>query len=451
MEPSYRRILQQAWPAILANAAVPLLGLADTAIVTHVGGTVDLGAVALSVLVFNFLYWALGFLRMSTTGLAAQAFGANDHEEIERIIKRAVLLAALLGVVLIACASPLTALASRLLAPASDVDALARVYIRHRIWGAPAVLCTYAVTGALIALGQMRRLLVLQVFLNAVNLVANLILVFGVGGSFAGVKGIALGTACAEWLAALLGFGLLVTGERKLQLSCHSWLLDIGKTLSLGALRSLLSVNLDILVRTFALLLGFAWFTRRGAEFGNDTLAANHLLQQFISFGAFFLDGIAFVTETFVGRAIGARDEALLRQSVKRSSTVALGLACVLALLVLCLGPTLLDALAPSPDVRRLAYAYLPLASAYVLLGVLPWQLDGIFIGAANGRALRNASVVSLGVFWGAGVFWSEWYGNLGLWCAMLLYILMRGLTLLTYWPKLVRSARPTSATPNQP
>lgn len=417
--------------------------------VTYVGGTVDLGAVALSVLVFNFLYWALGFLRMSTTGLAAQAFGANDRQEIERIIKRAVLLAALLGLVLIASGSPLAALASRLLAPASDVDALSQVYIRHRIWGAPAVLFTYAVTGALIALGQMRRLLLLQLFLNVVNLLANVVLVFWVGGSFAGVKGIALGTACAEWLGAALGFVLLVTGERKMLSSWRNWLTDLDQTLSLGALRSLLSVNLDILVRTFALLLGFAWFTRRGAEFGNDTLAANHLLQQFISFGAFFLDGIAFVTETLVGRAIGAKDEPLLRRSVWRSSAVALGLGCVLALVVVVLGPTLLDVLAPSPDVRRLAYAHLPLAAAYVLMGVLPWQLDGIFIGAANGRALRNASVISLGVFWIAAVFWAERYGNTGLWCAMLVYILMRGLTLLTYWPKLLRLARATSATPN--
>lgn len=450
LEPSYRTIVHQAWPAILANAAVPLLGLADTALITLVGGTVDLGAIALSVLVFNSLYWALGFLRMSTTGLAAQAIGGNDPAEVQHIVKRALCLAVVLGLALLLVSTPLTHLAMHLLAPAPDVAKLSEVYIRYRIWGAPAVLINCVVTGALIAVGRMRRLLVLQLFLNVLNLIANLVLVLLVQGSFAGVRGIALGTACAEWLAAILGLALLAASGINGLGSWRAWASDVLLTTS-AAWRGLLVVNLNILVRTFALLFGFAWFTRSGAQFGSDTLAANHLLQQFISFAAFFLDGVAFVTESFVGRAVGARDESLLRRAVWRASVVAVGFGCLLALAVMVIGPHALDALAPDVVVRDLAVRHIWLAAAYVLIGVAPWQLDGIFIGAARGAALRNAAVVSLLVFWVAAVSLSSRYGNTGLWWAMLLYIAMRGATLAAHWPQVVRLTRTTGATPDQP
>jgi multidrug resistance protein, MATE family len=450
-EPSYRVILHQAWPAIVANAAVPLLGLADTALVTQVGSTPDLGAVALSVLVFNCLYWALGFLRMSTTGLAAQAVGANTPDEVGRIVKRALVLGAALGIALTLGAAPFTTLALNLLAPEPTVGKLARVYIEYRIWGAPAVLINYAVTGALIALGRMRYLLVLQLFLNIVNLVANLVLVLVIRGSFAGLAGIAVGTACAEWLAAALGLILLASSGVKGLGSWSAWRADIVRTGNALAWRGLLVVNLNILARTFALLLGFAWFTRAGAQFGNETLASNHLLQQFISFAAFFLDGIAFVTETFVGRAIGAKNVSLLRTAVARTSVVALAFGLLLALGVLLAGPSALSLLAPTEVVRTFALSNLPIAAAYVLVGVLPWQLDGIFIGAACGVALRNAAVVSLLAFGIAVTTLGDRYGNVGLWWAMLVYIAMRGAALLAYWPQVVRLAQPTAAIPNQP
>jgi MATE family multidrug resistance protein len=204
---------------------------------------------------------------------------------------------------------------------------------------------------------------------------------------------------------------------------------------------------MNILIRTFALLLGFGWFTRAGAQLGSDTLAANHLLQQLISFSAFFLDGVAFVTETFVGRAIGAKDVALLRIAVYRSSVVALGCALLLAVAVVLVGTPALVWLAPSKAVEHLAQGHLLLAAAYVLIGVVPWQLDGIFIGAACGVALRNASVVSLLVFWLASVTLTNYYGNTGLWCSMLVYIAVRGATLLAYWPQVVRLASTTNAT----
>jgi multidrug resistance protein, MATE family len=427
------------------------LGLADTAIVTRVGTTVDLGAIALSVLVFNFLYWAFGFLRMGTTGVAAQALGAGNLQEVQRTTKRAVLLGASFGLLLIVCASPMTTLALKLLAPAPDVATLCQTYIHYRIWGAPAVLINYAITGSLIALGHMRALLLLQLFLNVCNLVANLILVLWIRGAFEGVRGIALGTACAEWLSVALGLTMLSKSGIEGLASWTNWRNDFPWLVNTRAWSGLLAINLNILLRTFALLFGFAWFTRAGAQFGSDTLAANHLLQQFISFAAFFLDGVAFVTETFVGRAVGAKDERLLRLSVHRTSVIAALFALLLTFGVLLIGPMTLAVLAPTRAVEQSALSCLPFAAAYVLIGVVPWQLDGIFIGAADGVALRNAAVMSLVVFWVAAVTLSSHYGNAGLWSAMLIYIAMRGATLWAHWPRVVRRTRATVATPNPP
>lgn len=436
-EPSYRAILSQAWPAILANAAVPLLGIVDTAIVSHVGGELDVGAVALCSLVFNSVYWALGFIRMSTTGLVAQAYGANRLTEVWQIVARASALGICLGVGLVAARSLVTDGFLGALDPGGRVSAVARGYVLVRLWGAPAVLIQYAVSGALIGLGRTRALLAIQVLMNVVNLGGNFAFVWGLGGHWRSVEGIAAGTLCAEWVAAAASvFVLARSFEGRAAFggdSVATWFWDKR------AWRGVLGVNLDIFLRTLALLVGFAWFTRSGTRLGEQTLAGNHLLQQVISFSAFFLDGVAYVAESYVGRAVGAKDRALFSRAVKRTSWVALGFGGGLAALVLVLGPSLLTALAPSSRVLDVALSHVPLAAFYVLVGVIPWQLDGIFIGAARGAALRNAAAASLVVFWGTAIWWTDLGGNTGLWWAMIVYIAMRGATLLLHWRHLTR------------
>jgi multidrug resistance protein, MATE family len=435
---TYRAILQQAWPAILASAAVPLLGFVDTAIVSYVGGDVDLGAVALSTLVFNSIYWALGFLRMSTTALVAREYGAGRIDELWRVIARALGLGVALGAALMAVRGPLTRVFLGALDPEGAVAHVATGYVHTRIFGAPAVLVQYAVSGALIGLGRTRALLAIQLLMNAVNVVGNVFFVWGLGGQWRGVQGIAAGTLCAEWAAAVVSVWILLRATDsaptgRLFAGASSWFWDRV------AWRGVLGVNFNIFLRTLALLAGFAWFTRSGSQLGEQTLAGNHLLQQVVSFSAFFLDGVAFVAESLVGQAVGARDRGKFYIAVVRTSLVALGFAAALALAVLVVGPSVVGALAPSRDVLDVALSHVPLAALYVLVGVVPWQLDGIFIGAARGAALRNAAVVSLVVFWGAAVWWTAAYGNTGLWWAMIVYIAMRGITLLLHWRHLTR------------
>ncbi len=430
-------MLRQAWPAILANAAVPLVGLADTAIIGVVGGDVELGAVALSTLVFNSIYWALGFLRMSTTALVAQASGAKQLPELWQSVVRALALAGVLGISLISLREPLTATFLEALGPTPAVLAQATAYVNVRIFGAPAVLVQMAVSGALIGLGRTQALLGVQLFLNAVNVLGNVGFVWGIGGEFRGIVGIAAGSLCAEWAAAALGVWLLLRMPKAVS---KSWFFAARFWFWQGAAwRRVLSVNRDIFLRTLALLMGFAWFTRTGTQLGEQTLAGNYLLQQVVSFSAFFLDGVAFVAESHVGRAIGAKDRGLFHRAVVRTSVVAAGFGVGLGLVVWVFGPCVLTALAPSAEVLALAQAHLPFAAFYVVVGVIPWQLDGVFIGAARGAALRNAALVSSLVFGVTAVWWTDRAGNAGLWSAMLVYIAMRGLTLLLHWRHVTR------------
>ncbi|MEY4512438.1 MAG: hypothetical protein RLZZ450_4560 [Pseudomonadota bacterium] len=430
------RVLHKALPIIVANATVPLLGLVDTAVIGNLGSVLDLGAIALGSLVLSFLYWSFGFLRMGTTGFVAQAAGAHDEPEVRAILARALLLALALGLSLLVLSRPLGKLALSLLHGSADVEHVAARYLQVRLWGAPASLAGLAVRGTLIGLGYSRDLLLLELLLNGLNLGMDMVFAGLLGW---GATGVALGTALAEWVS--LGLSLTVAAYRLRERRTDSapfWSWDRIK--QKDQLGKLLGANADIMVRTVLLLFGFAWFTDRGASFGNLVLAGNHVLLQFISFGAFFLDGYAFVAEALIGSAIGARQRARFDLAVRRSTELALISALVLSGLLLALGPLLIDLLTDLPDVRVEALRYLPYAALYLLLAVGAFQLDGIFIGATHTRAMRNASLLSTAAFVAAAHWLTRWDGNRGLWLAFIVFVVARALALALFYPALRRS-----------
>src|SRR5688572_11585889 len=380
-------ILRLAWPIMLANAAAPLLGLTDTAVLGNTGGTAELGAIAVGGLIFNFVYWSFGFLRMSTTGFTAQARGAGDRSEVRATLARSLLLAASIGALLIALSPLIGRAAFALLGASSDVEACAADYFCVRIWGAPATLGMYALTGSFIGLGLSQRLLLTQLLLNGLNVALDL---WFAGYLDWGARGIAWGTVISEWLA--LGVGLwLLRGGLGVGSPEDSPFWDLRRLLDRAKLKQTLSANADIMLRTLTLLCSFAWFTNQSAGFGDTTLAANHVLLQFISFSAFFLDGYAFVAESLVGTAVGARERPRFDQVVRRSSELSIGTAAVLALAIAFGGGFMIHGLTSVEAVRQEATRYLPLAGAYVLIGGATFQLDGIFVGATRTRAMRNA------------------------------------------------------------
>ena len=435
---NHATVWQKAWPIILANAAVPLLGLVDTAVIGNFGNLAQLGAIAFGAMIFSFIYWSFGFLRMGTTGFTAQAAGARDEAEVRATLGRALVVSVGLGLGIVLLQWPLGRIALALLDGSAEVESITRDYFTIRIWGAPATLSIFALTGCLIGLGKSRLLLLVQVFLNGLNILLDLLFagVFGWGA-----EGIALGTVIAEWLAVVLAASLVFRLLRQRQTDTGSFwpwqrIVDGGKMLRLMA------ANTDILLRTLLLLFSFAWFINQSAQFGDAVLGANHILLQLVSFSAFFLDGYAFVTEALVGEALGAKRRGDLLVAVRRSSELAAVTAVILAVLIVCLGDLAIVALTNIETVRVAAGGALAWAGLYVLLSFPAFQLDGIFIGATRTREMRNASFVSVIAFMLAWWWLTPLFGNHGLWCAFVIYVCARALALAAYYPGLVRAAQ---------
>jgi len=442
---AYSRILQIAWPIVLANLAVPLLGLADTAVIGHAGTVAGLGAIAVGALIFNFLYWGFGFLRMGTTGLTAQALGAGDEDELRAVLARAALVALAVGGALVILQWPVGELAFALLNASADVEGLAATYYGIRVWGAPATLFVYAALGWFIGLQSTRQVLLLQVFLNGVNIGLDVFFALGLGW---GVAGIAAGTVIAEWLTALLALGLIhrQLRGRTAQGAAGRWAWPA--ILEPAALRRTLRVNADIIVRTGLLILAFAWFTDQGAQFGDTILAANHVLLQFLTLSAFFLDGFAFAAESLVGSAKGAGDRQGFHEAARRSTHFALGCSALLTVGFLVAGPMLIAGLTDVDAVRSSAGQFLVFAALHPILAVWCFQLDGIFIGAMATAAMRNAMIASFVLFLGFWAIATPVLGNTGLWLAFLGFFIARGLTLGVYYPRLLKQIDPQPTTP---
>ena len=435
---SYRYLLQKAWPIILANASVPLLGLVDTAVIGNVGSITDLGAIAFGALIFSFVYWSFGFLRMGTTGFAAQASGAGDQQEVRVVLGRALLIALCLGVVLILIQWPIGLAAFSLLDGSAPVEAVAQQYFDIRIWGAPATLATFALMGLLIGLGKSRTLLIVQLFLNGLNILLD---VWFAGILGWGASGIALGTVIAEWTTVLLAGWLVyrTLNERKL-LTEVFW--PKAKIMDLSALLKTASANLDIMLRTLILVFSFAFFINQSAKFGDTVLASNHILLQLIAFSAFFLDGYAFVVEALVGGAIGAKRRDVFDLAVRRSTVLALITAILLALVIALVGDIAVMLMTDISSVRLAANQLLPFAALYVLFSFAAFQLDGIFIGASFTRQMRDAAALSIAVYFIAWWALSDQHGIQGLWGAMIIYVVARAAALLLFYPSLRRLVR---------
>ena len=416
---------------MLSNVSTPLIGIVDTGVVGQLPNPAYIGAVALGALVFTFLFWAFGFLRMGTTGLTAQALGAGDTGEVVACLGRALMIAVAAGAGLILLQWPLGRVSFFLLDASPQVEQLARDYFDIRIWAAPATLVNFALLGWFIGLGRTDIGLILQLVLNLTNIALDALFVLGFGWD---VTGVALGTLLAEVVAAAFG---LAIARRHLQRLGGTWSLD--RLLIRARLRRTIAVNGDIMVRSLALVFVFAWFMAEGARAGDVILAANAVLMHFISVGAYFLDGLAFAAEALVGRAIGASQRAGLEAAARMTTLWAAVFAGAISLVLMLSGTLLIDTLTVDAAVRAAARTYLPWAAAAPLLGVWAFQLDGIFIGATRSVDMRNAMLTSLAIFLAAWWLLTP-YDNHGLWAALYVHYLARIATLSYYYPRLVRS-----------
>ena len=427
-----RDVWRLAAPIILSNVSVPLLGAVDTAVVGHLPGPHYIGAVAIGALIFSFIYWGFGFLRMGTTGFTAQALGAKDNDEVRSMLARAIIAAVILGLGVIALQWPLGALAFHLIDASGQVEGLAADYYQVRIWGAPAALANYALVGWFIGVRNTRAALIIQLVMNGLNVILDLWFVNGLG---LGVPGVAWASLISEIVA--VGVGLMLARNTLRQIGGH-WIRQ--RILDSARLLRLLAVNRDIFIRTLCLQAGFALFMAQAAKMGDAVLAANAILLNFQSIMAYALDGFAHAVEALAGGFLGARDRQGFRQAVKTSTIWAFGFAVIFTLIYAVLGGAMIDVMTDIDDIRSRARTYMPWMVLMPILSVWGFQLDGIFIGATRTAEMRNAMLFSLVIFGLALALLVPSFANHGLWAAFAIFMIGRAVTLGFYYPALERS-----------
>jgi len=418
----HRRVWRLAGPIILSNLSTPLLGAVDTAVMGHLPKASYIGAVAVGTIIFNFIFWGFGFLRMGTTGFAAQAHGAGHSMELRATLLRSVGLAALLGGLLILLQWPIAAVAFWAMDGSQEVESLAATYYYIRIWSAPASLVNYALLGWLLGTQHAGMALVLQLVLNSTNILLDLVFVLGLGWD---IEGVAYATLIAEAFAALLGVILVMRVARR-----HGGDWNVGVTLRKDRLLALFRVNVDIFIRTLCLVLAFAVFTSQSASEGDIVLAANAILMQLQHFIAYGLDGFAHAAEILAGGAFGARRRREFREAVVVSGTWALIVAAISTVFLLLLGEFFVGLFTDLPEVLAATAVYLPWLVFWPLISVWSYQLDGIFIGATATGPMRNAMVASLAIYLLAIWLLVPAFGNHGLWLALYVLMAARALTL---------------------
>ncbi|MCB2116384.1 MAG: MATE family efflux transporter [Rhodobacteraceae bacterium] len=420
-EISHRRVLRIALPIVLSNATVPLLGAVDTGVVGQMGQAAPIGAVGMGAVILASIYWIFGFLRMGTSGLVAQSHGAKDPAETGAILMRALMIGGAAGLFFVAAQVWLFRAAFWLSPASGEVEVLTRGYLSIRIWGAPATIALYAVTGWLIAVERTRSVLVLQLWMNGLNIGLDVLFVLGFGW---GVEGVAVATLIAEWTGLALGLwlcrGAFAGGQRK----------DWARVFDRARVARMMKVNTDIMIRSVILQASFTTFVFWGAHFGDVTLAANQVLLQFLEITAYGLDGFAFAAETLVGQAVGARSVASVRRASVVTSQWGVGGAVLLGLVFWLAGPWLIDLMATEPEVRAAARVFLPWVALAPVIGIASWMFDGIFIGATLSREMRNAMLLSVAVYAVALLVLPGVFGNHGLWAALMVLNTARGVTM---------------------
>ncbi len=404
---------------ILSNISVPLLGMVDTGVVGHLDSPIYLGAVAVGAMVFSFLYTGTNFLRMGTTGITAQSYGADDNDGLRVALGQALIVAMTIALALIALQIPIGDIAMRLVGGGIDVQQEALIYFNIRIWSAPGTLMNMVLIGWFIGLSNARVPLLIFLTINVTNIVLDLVFVIGLGMK---VDGVALASVIAEYTGLAVG---LTFAARSLKRRSGHW--PIARLVRLREYAAFFSVNANLFVRTLALVFAIAFVTAQGARMGEVILAANAILMNLQNLLAFGLDGIAHAVEALVGRAVGQKNRAAFERAVKLCLKWSLYFAIGFAIAYAIAGPLLIAILTDLDEVRATTNTYLPWMIASPLISVWSFLYDGVFVGATRAREMRNIMLIST-----FAVFLPVWYllqpyGNHGLWLTFLVFLAARG------------------------
>ncbi|MFC7049733.1 MATE family efflux transporter [Emcibacter nanhaiensis] len=440
--PQDRALSREMWaiavPSILANISIPLLGLADSFIMGHLEGPEYLAALALGAMIFSVLYNGFNFLRMATTGFAAQAYGREDARESSVVLFRATFLALVIGALLILASPLITSLSFQLTAAEAHVEDLADSYFNLRIFGAPFALFNFVAVGWLLGMHRAGDALLVQIFMNVTNIALNIYLVYGLGMD---VDGVGLGTALAEFLAAFLSVFLIYRQYRRYFGRSPFRRSALAEILNSDGLTRLLKLNLDIFIRTLCLMAAMASFTILGSRYGSAILAANAILMELQMLTSYGLDGFAQAAEILVGKATGRKNPNALRRAALVSGKFALYAALAYALLYALLGSGIVALLTDLDTIRLEARHYLWWLILLPLFSVWSFLFDGIFIGATAGAHMRNGMILSVLFYALCLAITLPLWENHGLWFSYTAFMVMRALTLIRHYPDIEKAA----------
>ena len=424
-----------AWPIILGNITVPLLGAVDTAVVGHLPEPYYIGAVAIGAMLFNYIYHLFNCLRMGTTGPTAQARGAGDYGEVRMMIARALLLAGAIGGAVIVLQLPIIRFALWLIHASDQVEHYAREYFLIRVWAMPAVLGSYAIMGWLYGLRNVRTPLLIQVFVNILNIVLALVFVFVFHWN---VPGVAAASLIAEYAGLLLGLYSVRRTLRELPRENASG--TRTRLLDPAQLRRMLAINGDIVLRTICVVSVLGFFMAKSAELGDVQLAANQVLHHFLIFTSYALDGVAYAAEAILGESVGRRDRAAFLRD-KRVVFLWAGVVGVINITIYAVaGPAIIALMTSIPEVRAAAANYLWWPVLMPLASVWAYTYDGVYLAATCTRIMRNTVMASFALFLAALYTLMPLIGNAGLWMAVMGFLAGRGVLLHVFFPRVLRT-----------
>lgn len=413
-----REIFAIAIPAIVSNLTTPVLGLVDVAITGHIGASVYIGAIAVGGTMFNMLYWLFNFLRMGSGGLTAQAYGAGDIERSRIILYRALFIGVAIGLAMIALSRPLCSLVLSFMDADMATAELARRYFSICIWGAPAVMSSYALSGWFVGMQDSRSAMWMAIMTNIVNIAVSLLLVFVFNLK---IEGVATGTMVAQWSGILLGMSIVLYRYR-VSLPSLSSIIDRSELIAF------FRINADIFFRTCCLVAVTLWFTHAGAQAGTDILAANAILMQLFMLFSYFMDGFAYAGEALAGKYVGAADRVNLRTLIHSLLKVGSVCAVVTSFIYLIFGDAFIGLLTDNQSVVDVACRYSLWTVLIPLCGFLAFIWDGIFVGLVATRAMLISMAIAIVVFFAVYFSFVSTLANNALWLAFNVYLLTRGL-----------------------
>ncbi len=423
----HKEALRLAIPNILSGLSVPLLSSVDTALMGRQDSAAYLGAVGLGGVLFNFIYWNFGFLRMGTTGLVAQAFGRDDTIEIAALPFRALIIALIGSACVLLLQVPLLNIGLSLIEGSQEAEALTRTYFSIRIWDAPATMILYVMMGWFFGMQDSIRPLIITIFINIVNLTSNIYFVQYQGLD---VDGVAYGTLVAQYSGCAFAFILFIHKFKSIDLQFHRKAVQ-----SFSKFKHFLNVNRDILLRTMMLLFVFGFFTAQSAADGDVTLAVNQIFIQFIFLVSYGVDGFAYAAESLTGKYFGAKNKIGLKKSITVCFFWGFILSALASIIYFLFGDQLLHVYTDQSDIIQAALPYLPWIVAFPIVSVACYIFDGIFIGITATKSLRNTMFISTVLFLLTWLLTRQ-YGNHGLWISLTLFVIMRGLFQWIWWKR---------------